>query len=538
MQGLRRMTGLAMLFIVLIGGSEAFGAAATHAGAVGESSAVAQARSSEHVPPVPRCYKQPGACNGSYLKAGALPVRRVAPKASGIYTFGWKPLQFKKPVSCGADNEGCLYNSLTWIAGAGSVVSGCQPNDSSCTIKVAIGYGWLPVVVIQNSYPVAFFVVYSPPTEPAKEPAKATLEVTVSAADHSVDLGQTENVTAKVTAHGGEVSSISLGNGLRSSSAAAAITGSPPGSDDFSLANGASRTFEYKLKGLKAGSTTLAVSAAGASASGSTVRGSGSLKLEVGAYDLSGQIVETDCSASTCKKKPSPVAGVSVTASGTARGSAITGADGTYVMTLPRGSYTVAAHSGDRPFRPETQHVDLTGDADHVDFETCSVTEHSTMLRGSESASPPLAATATFAAQSPSLLNAVRVIYTGCAGNGRMMVGWVSNPECNIPGFHDPIETHGYGRPFPAQVLVGTPGHPVVLAGPFKVTHYAASIPVDGAPALTITIAADLESATVVVDGKQPALTKTGYPNQITANAATTMTCRPVSEKFTLPKKG
>ena len=56
---------------------------------------------------------------------------------------------------------------------------------------------------------------------------------------------------------------------------------------------------------------------------------------------------------------------------GGAPGEATTGDDGSYSLTLPEGSYLVAAPLGERRFTPKSRTVNLSSDVDGVDFETC-----------------------------------------------------------------------------------------------------------------------------------------------------------------------
>ena len=282
MRGLRCLSVLA--FVVFSVGGTAYGSTGAST-APRELTAAGAAHLSASVPPVPSCFRKPGICNGTFTKPGKLPIRRVEPKADGIYTFSWKPLQTKTPVGNG--DLGSVYNYLSWLSGAGTVVSGCQPNDASCTIKVYPGYGWLPVAVIQNSYEQAFWVVYSPPVETAPVPSTASLVVAVSSQRASVEVGRSLPVTVRVTATGGAVSSIGLGNGLSSSTASATVTASPSGLNGFSLAKGASRAFVFAVKGAGPGATVLTIAASGRSSSGRAARGSGSLKVVVGGKVLS-----------------------------------------------------------------------------------------------------------------------------------------------------------------------------------------------------------------------------------------------------------
>ena len=82
------------------------------------------------------------------------------------------------------------------------------------------------------------------------------------------------------------MSSISLGKGLVSSSAAAVVTASPSGLSGFSLGKGASRSFVFKVKASKAGKVTLSVAGDGKTSSGAAVHGSGELAVTVGGVGI------------------------------------------------------------------------------------------------------------------------------------------------------------------------------------------------------------------------------------------------------------
>jgi hypothetical protein len=109
----------------------------------------------------------------------------------------------------------------------------------------------------------------------------AGLAVALSSPQNIVQLGGTLNVTVKVTAKGAAVSAISLGEGLTFSNNAATVANSPPTLSGFALASGASRTFQFTIKGVNSGKVTLSVSASGTSGSKS-ITGSDTLTLKVG----------------------------------------------------------------------------------------------------------------------------------------------------------------------------------------------------------------------------------------------------------------
>ena len=107
---------------------------------------------------------------------------------------------------------------------------------------------------------------------------------------------------------------------------------------------------------------------------------SGSFTVKVtGGYVLSGKVVASACSgaAATCKR-PTPVEGVTVTATGSGRETTTTGKDGTYSLTLPRGTYTVTPRLADQDFTPPARTVELTRDVPNVNFSTCSTRTQAT----------------------------------------------------------------------------------------------------------------------------------------------------------------
>jgi hypothetical protein len=89
----------------------------------------------------------------------------------------------------------------------------------------------------------------------------ASLAATVSMAKSSVAVGGKISVEARVTARGGDVTGISLGDGLRVSPDLAEVTQSPAGLAGFDLAKGESMSFTFTVVGKKAGKATVAVDA-------------------------------------------------------------------------------------------------------------------------------------------------------------------------------------------------------------------------------------------------------------------------------------
>ena len=111
-------------------------------------------------PPVPDCATVASFCLGVQLKSAIDPAPLTAAH-DGVFTLtGPKPLQTKAPASCG--DAGCIYNHLDWHVGTGGVVkSGCAANATTCSVTVAAnGPEWVPVVVTENDYPQAFFLVW------------------------------------------------------------------------------------------------------------------------------------------------------------------------------------------------------------------------------------------------------------------------------------------------------------------------------------------------------------------------------------------
>lgn len=89
---------------------------------------------------------------------------------------------------------------------------------------------------------------------------------------------------------------------------------------------------------------------------------------------LSGTILTTDCSDTSCTR--GPLAGAVVRANGPTPGEAVTGPDGTYAIELDEaGVYTITPSMPDQPgqgFRPASRSLYLKADKSGVDFVTCS----------------------------------------------------------------------------------------------------------------------------------------------------------------------
>jgi hypothetical protein len=104
----------------------------------------------------------------------------------------------------------------------------------------------------------------------------------------------------------------------------------------------------------------------------------------VGGFVLSGRVTAVSCDedASTCSAPPTPVADVTVTATGDSTGSATTDTEGDYSINLPAGSYTVTPSADNKTFDPDSRSVDLNSDVSGVDFTTCADdTTNTTMQR-------------------------------------------------------------------------------------------------------------------------------------------------------------
>jgi YVTN family beta-propeller protein len=113
--------------------------------------------------------------------------------------------------------------------------------------------------------------------------AAPTLEVTVAPAADKVVIGSEKAFTVIVDAVNGDVSSISLGAGLTSSSDAATVSAAPANAsdmNDFDLEAGESRSFDFMVKGVDPALVTLTAHASG-TAQGQTVTASGQADLTV-----------------------------------------------------------------------------------------------------------------------------------------------------------------------------------------------------------------------------------------------------------------
>lgn len=85
---------------------------------------------------------------------------------------------------------------------------------------------------------------------------------------------------------------------------------------------------------------------------------------------ISGKVEAITCAACGTAE---PMSGVRVSAKGPDDASAVTGADGTYTITVgEEGSYKVSAKRGNTTFVPDGRTVRVKGDVDGVDFRACA----------------------------------------------------------------------------------------------------------------------------------------------------------------------
>ena len=223
-----------------------------------------------------------------------------------------------------------------------------------------------------------------------------------SVSDEGIAIGKSATVTVKVTAAKGPVSSISLGQGLSPSSDSAVVT-EPSGLSGFSLAKGASRSFTFSVKALKADKVTLSLDATGTASSGESLSGSGDVKVTLGQVlvALSGRVLrrvvwcppqsgwgtpflfdKTD----VCQSDVVPAAGYTVEAKGTTNASvantttAEVDAGGLYEMEVPQGTYSVHVLSSSDPIKasqdgsqvePATRAIEVKADMADLNFDIC-----------------------------------------------------------------------------------------------------------------------------------------------------------------------
>jgi len=157
-------------------------------------------------PPVPACYSGTGECHGVFLKSAIGATQDLNAKEGRFDLTGPAPLQTTKPVACG--ELGCLYNHLNWSVGeGGKSATGCQPNETTCTVETAPGAAeWVPVLVNQNDFPVALFLLWSEP-ELCAFPKVAFAVTASNAPCHVKVLLKNKNVLPEhwVIRHGGKI---------------------------------------------------------------------------------------------------------------------------------------------------------------------------------------------------------------------------------------------------------------------------------------------------------------------------------------------
>jgi len=89
-------------------------------------------------------------------------------------------------------------------------------------------------------------------------------------------------------------------------------------------------------------------------------------------FVLTGKVEADPCGAheTECSVPPTPVSGVTITATGAYHASATTDSQGDYSMTLNAGTWTITPTMDDLTFTPRSRSVDLKSDTSDVDFET------------------------------------------------------------------------------------------------------------------------------------------------------------------------
>jgi hypothetical protein len=173
-------------------------------------------------------------------------------------------------------------------------------------------------------------------------------------------------------------------------------------------------------------------------------------------------------------------------------------------------------------FTPDSFSVDLNADKSDVNFTTCADTHKNTTMQRSTTA----AATdrkLDFNGRSPSGNTKIDFVYKPCGGGGTIEGQWRYSPECRIEGGADWDTRSPYGGHF-------FKGGASPKFGPEKITNGRLVLMFRGHPAVTISLPKGSTTATITVTGE--GMRKTGVPNDITANADTTMECQPVPETF------
>ena len=196
-----------------------------------------------------------------------------------------------------------------------------------------------------------------------------------------VAVGKTVDVPVVVTAGNVDLTAVSLGSGLLAANDKVRVV-QPAGLSVFALAAGASRKFSFKVQGLKHGDSSLTARVTATSKEGK-VSGSASLSVQ-GLFTIQGTVnTVTSCAAGSCPKKPLrdvsvvalPTGGAVAGFAAGGQGQGTTGADGSYSVDVPKGSYTVSPTLAKYRFVLPTRSVRVSGkDVAGVDFKACPVT--------------------------------------------------------------------------------------------------------------------------------------------------------------------
>jgi hypothetical protein len=204
--------------------------------------------------------------------------------------------------------------------------------------------------------------------------ASVGVAISAVALAKGVAVGKSVEVPVVVTAGNVDLTGVSLGNGLVASNGRLKVT-QAGGLSGFALSAGASRTFMFKVEGVAGGDSSLSVKVVAGSAEGN-VSGSATLGVKV-LLEIQGTInaLPALCRVGTPCPQPKPIGGVAVSAIGTkGGGQTTTGADGTYSIEVPPGSYTVSPSLHKHTFAPSTRSATLsTSDVSKVDFKACPI---------------------------------------------------------------------------------------------------------------------------------------------------------------------
>ena len=233
------------------------------------------------------------------------------------------------------------------------------------------------------------------------------------------------------------------------------------------------------------------------------------------------------CGTGTCSLNPQ--AGVSISASGSSgSGSATTGADGSYSITIPQGTYTVIPSYQEHAFTPPSQTVTVGSSHATANFKTCSAistTIYSTMQRSGVAA----AAASPVKFQQGSLKNFVRIVYTPClTSSATVTVAWQVRPQCEAGG--STVKINPYTKKYwPQYWQLAKSGD-----GPYALdkNNHVDLRDHSGVLVMSITVAKGLGSATVETYNGSPALLKQ-LPNKING-AGGLMSCVPQAERLIL----